>query len=854
MPKARELLDQLKTQRKPALSPLEQSTYDALGADPDANRNVLLPVAKQPDGGIEFAYPDIMLQVAKSLRLPGHVAEGGEYSQGDVTEMALDIGVGGALRGASPKIKAARDALRASKAARKAKKAIPAMTRAERKVQNALRKDFPDDDAFLQAIRRSQTSKGEPLVMQAGESAANMAETAAQFPSGNLFTRNAMNDLLAEAPAQFEAGLRKTISPEFSVRDATAMLAKQAEETASPLYKKAFQANKTMASDRLSRILRTPALSKAVKDVAEDTQNRMQLMGKPDAELDALARDIGAMESGSAAKGFNLRTLNAIKIKLDKKINSALRSTNAADRDSADALIQAKNALVDEIDALDATSPRGKPGVYAKARKTRSDIYQIEEALEDGMSFYTTRGKKALTTEDLMSQFAEYTPQQKKAYKIGLMQETIARVRNNREGANPTSFLSTPAIKGRMKAVLGKDYEPFMKTVDRTSKLYEIRNQALGGSQTSPRSQAIRDFGADFAGEIAENAGESLGFGPKTMALRYLAKKGKQLFHKMNDKTAGEVAEALFTADPKARFAFAKKMQNVINSQKASAAAKETAKQKLEAFFAMDDALMKSPKAGPLLTTERTEPQFNESQEGAPTARDLLDQLRNSTATELESSESDEVSPGGSAGNDMLQQSNPYDENYQPNPRALSGEVEAGDQALAMYSDDELAQMQQPEQRSIPQSLKQNEGKRLGAYVDTTGNRTVGYGFNMDSGIAKRVWEKAGVSSKFDEVYNGRDAITDAEAEALGLATYEVAIDDAKSLYPDFEDYSPRRQEALLDLSYQLGGNTLRDFKKANTAIRAGRWTEAARELLKSKYAKQTPNRARRIARDLING
>lgn len=158
------------------------------------------------------------------------------------------------------------------------------------------------------------------------------------------------------------------------------------------------------------------------------------------------------------------------------------------------------------------------------------------------------------------------------------------------------------------------------------------------------------------------------------------------------------------------------------------------------------------------------------------------------------------------------------------------------------------------QQSSLPQSIKENEGLRYNSYMDTTGNKTVGYGFNMDSGIAKRVWDRAGVQSDFKAVYNGEQALSPAEAEALGNASFEIAAEDALDLFPELPDYTPARQQAILDLSYQLGKPSLSKFDSTITAAKQGKWTTAARHLLQSEYAKQTPERARQVARAFING
>lgn len=646
----------------PSLSPLQKETYDFLGADQNVQkRGVILPIAKDEEGNRVFAYPEIMLQAAKSFVLPGFAASGGEYTQGDVTEMALDIGLGGS----KPKTNAP-----AAAAQTIAKQIAPtpppaALTKAEKLVLSRLQKDMPDEGALLSTIRKYQTPQiDRPLVMSGGKMTESLARGAAQLESGRAVTETATDAIARKSPESFEGMLKKTISPNFSVRDATKVLADEAEKVASPLYKKAFKKNPVVASKRLSRVLDTPAARQAIKDTMVDVQNRMQLAAKPDPELGMVARELLDMDvPGGVSKGFSLRTLNQIKIKMDKKINAGLSSTNAADKAAADALIQAKNALLDEIDTLD------KSGSYAKARATRAELYNIENALEDGRTFFTKQGKNALTTEDLGKQFTSYTPQQQKAYKIGMMQDIMAKVRNVQDGSNPTRFLKTPAVQKRLEIVLGKDYPKVMEQAGIVSKTYEIRNKVLGGSQTSANQMAREAFNEIDPADIQDvMRGNPINFATRKVIERVMrAKMG------LNDKVAGEVADILFTTDPKKRFAFAKKLQNVINSKQASQAVKEEARQKMQAFFAMDEQIPSSkflPQAGPLATAERNDSGDDSVLPEPPNARDLLNQLKGGTIQnsnplritvtpdDIPAAGTGQSELGGSAGVDRLSSAN----------------------------------------------------------------------------------------------------------------------------------------------------------------------------------------------------
>lgn len=62
------------------------------------------------------------------------------------------------------------------------------------------------------------------------------------------------------------------------------------------------------------------------------------------------------------------------------------------------------------------------------------------------------------------------------------------------------------------------------------------------------------------------------------------------------------------------------------------------------------------------------------------------------------------------------------------------------------------------------------------------------------------------------------------------------------------------RAAILISMAYQMGVSGLLKFRKMIAAIEDNDWEEAARQALDSKWAEQTPNRARRHAEVLLTG
>ena len=119
-------------------------------------------------------------------------------------------------------------------------------------------------------------------------------------------------------------------------------------------------------------------------------------------------------------------------------------------------------------------------------------------------------------------------------------------------------------------------------------------------------------------------------------------------------------------------------------------------------------------------------------------------------------------------------------------------------------------------------------------YDDHLGFATIGYGRLVDQ-------RRGG-------------GLSDAEAEFLLSNDIERVARDLTIRLPWFSDLDEPRQGALINMAFQLGVNGLLAFRKTLPLIEAGKWDDAAAEALRSAWARQTPNRAKRIAQQIRTG
>ena len=131
--------------------------------------------------------------------------------------------------------------------------------------------------------------------------------------------------------------------------------------------------------------------------------------------------------------------------------------------------------------------------------------------------------------------------------------------------------------------------------------------------------------------------------------------------------------------------------------------------------------------------------------------------------------------------------------------------------------------------------LRRDEGTRAAAYQDHLGFWTIGVGRLIDS-------RKPGAGLRPDEIdHLLRNDINDR------VAALQKAL-------PWFSVLDESRQGVLLNMAFQLGTDGLLAFRQTLGLVRDGKYTEASEQMLKSKWAEQTPERAKRLSEQMKTG
>jgi lysozyme len=130
---------------------------------------------------------------------------------------------------------------------------------------------------------------------------------------------------------------------------------------------------------------------------------------------------------------------------------------------------------------------------------------------------------------------------------------------------------------------------------------------------------------------------------------------------------------------------------------------------------------------------------------------------------------------------------------------------------------------------SLISRIKRHEGLSTKPYYCSANKLTIGYGRNLEVGI------------------------TEAEAEYLLANDIKTAKAGAESLAA-YHQMNNVRKEVLIEMVFQLGLNGVSKFKKFLAASQNHDWARAAEEMLDSKWARQTPERAKSLAKLFLRG
>lgn len=406
----------------------------------------------------------------------------------------------------------------------------------------------------MTALDAIQSEKGG--VLTSGKNALGMARALANMPGETADMAGAVAQRSAQASERIGLAFDNLVSKNDFY--GTLQQAQEFKDSSNPFYKNAFKQNQNMQSPVIDRILKTPAGKQALRDTAQELQNKMTLLAKPDPELTEQAKDVGLALRGGVSSGLKMKTLDLVKQKLDAMASQAFKQANmgAAPKSKGTQFSDLAKGLRQEMDSLDTTAKAGpnsvKPegGDYAKGRARAAQGFQIEDAAQQGRDFMKSDPEEIssfIKNEDT-------TMPMKDAYMKGVrrsLQDTVDNISDNR---NPLSSVWKQNVRNKLNAMdFDKtELDKFNKFMENEKTISRTNNHLSGGSMTNPNANyqdMVSSVGPN-AKQIAKGA-----LDPKGAAIDYGLSKLDSILQKRlsgtTQKTSKEIMKYLLTDDPK---------------------------------------------------------------------------------------------------------------------------------------------------------------------------------------------------------------------------------------------------------------------------------------------------------------
>lgn len=150
--------------------------------------------------------------------------------------------------------------------------------------------------------------------------------------------------------------------------------------------------------------------------------------------------------------------------------------------------------------------------------------------------------------------------------------------------------------------------------------------------------------------------------------------------------------------------------------------------------------------------------------------------------------------------------------------------------------------------QKIIEQLRRDEGVRHAPYDDPLGFLTIGIGHLIDArkggflpDYAKPELERNGRLSDFTVNRLLMDDLEFTNKELLRRAPWMRSLDEA-------------RYGCMINMAFQMGVTGLLGFKNTLVMVQNGDYEGAAKGMLNSLWATQTPNRARRVSQQMQTG
>ena len=145
--------------------------------------------------------------------------------------------------------------------------------------------------------------------------------------------------------------------------------------------------------------------------------------------------------------------------------------------------------------------------------------------------------------------------------------------------------------------------------------------------------------------------------------------------------------------------------------------------------------------------------------------------------------------------------------------------------------------------KDVYEEICADEGKVLHAYFCSEHHKTVGIGHKVLGTDVENDLDIYGIGADVAD----DQRISEDRCYELFQGDVQIAIDGCEKIYGNWEELPQEAQHILVNMCFQLGQGGLSKFKNLKVAIEDYQWQRASMEMLDSRWASQTPERAERL-------
>lgn len=388
--------------------------------------------------------------------------------------------------------------------------------RADTKIIQALQRDKLTVQQVRDAMDKIRQSgyKPETIMEFGGEATKRLGEVVSMYPAAGSVAAKLVEERKAGQAERVLTDFQKAFQTNADAITVTDQLIATRQQTAAPLYQKAFEKDAVIAGKELDDFMKLPKF--------QDAYKKAQALAEYDGiKLPAL-QDTGNV--------FNLQTADYVKRGLDDVLFVSKMPTSGIGKTEISKLGDKRKEFVNFVDDL-------APTEYKQARQAFSGTTSVIDAVEQGKSFFN------LDARELKSVYSNLSPAEKDGFAIGAYDAIKSRIQTGADGVDQVRrTFGSPEKREQIRVLIGDDaFTTLESQLAREKAIRGTDVKLTGGSQTQPRATAQ----AEFEGEtelVPQLANKGLVRGATDYLIRSTTGTGA--------RTAEQIAPDIFSINP----------------------------------------------------------------------------------------------------------------------------------------------------------------------------------------------------------------------------------------------------------------------------------------------------------------